>query len=60
MNEKGIEMETNASQSGYASVNGLKLYHEIHGAGEPLILLHRGVGGSDMFGPNLPALAHGQ
>jgi len=25
----------------------LKLYHEIHGAGEPLILLHGGVGASE-------------
>ena len=38
-------------------MNGLKLYYEIHGAGEPLILLHGGVGGLDMFGPTLPALA---
>jgi pimeloyl-ACP methyl ester carboxylesterase len=38
-------------------VNGLKLYYEIHGAGEPLILLHGGVVGITMFGPNLPALA---
>ena len=27
----------------YASVNGLNLYYEIHGSGEPLILLHGGV-----------------
>jgi pimeloyl-ACP methyl ester carboxylesterase len=27
----------------YAPVNGLQLYYEIHGAGEPLILLHGGV-----------------
>ncbi len=44
-------------KSGYAPVNGLKMYYEIHGTGEPLILLHGGVGGIDMFGPNLPALA---
>ncbi len=41
----------------YASVNGLNVYYEIHGAGEPLILLHGGVGGIEMFGPNLPELA---
>jgi len=44
-------------KKGYAPVNGLKLYYEIHGVGEPLILLHGGVGGLDMFGPTLPALA---
>jgi pimeloyl-ACP methyl ester carboxylesterase len=46
-----------AGSSGYAPVNALKLYYEIHGAGEPLILLHGGVVGITMFGPNLPALA---
>ena len=44
-------------KAGYAPVNGLNLYYEIHGTGEPLILLHGGVGGIWMFGPNLPALS---
>lgn len=30
------------SSSGYASVNGLKMYYEIHGAGLPLVLIHGG------------------
>ncbi len=50
-------------QSGYAPVNGLKLYYEIHGEAKPsqppLILLH---GGGDTiqtsFGALLPELAH--
>ncbi len=51
-----------AQQGGsYASVNGLKMYYEIHGGADgkstPLVLLHGGVGGIEMFGPNLPALA---
>src|ERR1700724_4505902 len=25
---------------GYAPVNGLKMYYEIHGSGEPVVLLH--------------------
>jgi hypothetical protein len=29
-------------KSGCAPVNGLKMYYEIHGSGEPLILLHGG------------------
>jgi pimeloyl-ACP methyl ester carboxylesterase len=41
----------------YANVNGLKMYYEIHGTGKPLILLHGGVGASEMFGPLLPLLA---
>ena len=45
----------------YADVNGLHMYYELHGAADakapPLVLLHGGVGGITMFGPNLPALA---
>jgi hypothetical protein len=26
--------------TGYAPVNGLKMYYEIHGKGEPVVLLH--------------------
>jgi pimeloyl-ACP methyl ester carboxylesterase len=46
------------STSGYASVNGLKMYYEIHGAGSPLVLIHGG--GSTIqttFGRVLPSLA---
>jgi len=42
---------------GYAPVNGLKVYYEVHGTGEPLILLHGGLGSTGMFDPILPALA---
>jgi len=45
------------ARGSYASVNGLTLYYEIHGAGEPLILLHGGVGAIQMFGEVLPFLA---
>ncbi len=44
-------------KSGYAPVNGLKMYYEIHGNGEPLILLHGGVGATEMFGEILPSLS---
>ncbi len=30
------------STTGYASVNGLKMYYEIHGTGMPLVLIHGG------------------
>lgn len=29
--------------SGYADVNGIKLYHEIYGQGEPVVLIHGGL-----------------
>ena len=41
----------------YAPVNGLELYYEVYGDGEPLILLHGGVGAIEMFGEVLPMLA---
>jgi pimeloyl-ACP methyl ester carboxylesterase len=41
----------------YAEVNGINLYFETHGAGQPMILLHGGLGSGEMFGPVLPALA---
>jgi len=49
-----------APRTGYAKVNGLNLYYEIHGAGESLVLLHGGVGAIDMFGEILPLLAKGR
>jgi pimeloyl-ACP methyl ester carboxylesterase len=41
----------------YAEVNGINLYFEIHGTGQPLILLHGGLGSGEMFGPTLTELA---
>ncbi|QCI62960.1 alpha/beta fold hydrolase [Phreatobacter stygius] len=47
-----------APATGYVSVNGLKLYYESHGSGEPLVLLHGGLGTIGMlFGQLLPVLA---
>jgi pimeloyl-ACP methyl ester carboxylesterase len=52
-------MASNKAQTGYASVNGLKMYYEIHGSGgHPLVLLHgafSAIGSS--FGKLLPELA---
>lgn len=47
----------NAAQSGYAEVNGLKLYYEIHGSGAPLLLLPGGYETVNAWGQLLPALA---
>src|ERR671916_531718 len=49
-----------ASRGNYARVNGLDLYYEAHRDGEPLILLHGGVGAIEMFGEVLPLLAEGR
>ncbi|MFL6606302.1 MAG: alpha/beta fold hydrolase [Steroidobacteraceae bacterium] len=45
------------SKSGYAAVNGLNYYYAVYGTGEPLLLLHGGLGQIEMFGPNLTKLA---
>jgi pimeloyl-ACP methyl ester carboxylesterase len=48
-----------APQTGYAPVNGLQMYYEIHGAGGiPLLLLHGGLFNIDLqFGQLIPGLA---
>lgn len=49
---------SNSFKSGYVPVNGLEMYYEIHGEGQPLVLLHgafSGIGTS--FGKILPGLA---
>jgi pimeloyl-ACP methyl ester carboxylesterase len=51
-------MTTNKDhQKGYASVNGLNLYYEIHGSGEPLILLPGGFMTVEAMGEIVPQLA---
>ena len=44
-------------QTGYAPVNGLQMYYEIHGSGEPLMLLHGAYGTIDLWGPLLASLS---
>jgi pimeloyl-ACP methyl ester carboxylesterase len=45
------------SNNGYVTANGVKYYYEIHGNGEPLLLLHGGLGSIEMFEPDLKTLA---
>jgi pimeloyl-ACP methyl ester carboxylesterase len=50
-------MAETTPRTGYAPVNGLQMYYEIHGSGEPLVLLHGAFGAIDLWGPILTTLA---
>src|SRR5215510_9386303 len=55
---ESTEHKSPAAKSGYAPVNGLRLYYEVRGSGEPLVLLHGG--GSSLetsFGQIIDSLA---
>lgn len=47
-------------RSGRSAINGVDYYYEIRGKGEPLLLLHGGLGSIDMFGPVLESLVAGR
>ncbi len=35
-----MSQHTPVSETGYADVNGLKMYYEVHGEGQPIVLIH--------------------
>jgi pimeloyl-ACP methyl ester carboxylesterase len=47
-------------KTGYASARGLDLYYEVYGSGDPLVLLHGGLGSIELMAPLLPRLAPGR
>lgn len=48
------------TESGYADVNGVKIWYQTYGEGDPLILIHGGLGTVEMFGQNIELLAKGR
>jgi pimeloyl-ACP methyl ester carboxylesterase len=44
----------------YADINGLSMYYEEHGEGDPLVLLHGGIAGGEIFAGVAPRLAEGR
>lgn len=44
-------------ESGRADVNGVKVWYQTYGEGEPLVLLHGGLSTIEAFGPNIARLA---
>jgi pimeloyl-ACP methyl ester carboxylesterase len=57
-NEPAVTAQANAAiRSGRQKIDGIDYYYELHGRGEPLLLLHGGLGSIDMMGPVLSKLA---
>jgi pimeloyl-ACP methyl ester carboxylesterase len=50
-------IEPECSDGTYLPINGISLYYEEHGQGEPLLLLHGGAGSAENFNLMLPGLA---
>src|ERR671938_909633 len=57
MTSEGDEMNDPSTRGNYAEVNGLNMYYEIHGSGQPLVLLHGAYMTIDLMGEIVPALA---
>ena len=53
----GAQQPAAPDSSGYIAANGVNYWYEIHGKGEPLLLLHGGLFSTGMFGPTLSKLA---
>jgi pimeloyl-ACP methyl ester carboxylesterase len=49
--------QDDAVQSGYASVNGLEMYYEIQGTGDPLVVIHGSFMSIESMGDIVPRLA---
>lgn len=55
--EQTMTQGMRSAQTGYVGINGIDYHYQVHGEGEPLVLLHGGLGTFDMFAPILASLS---
>ena len=46
-----------ADESGFAPVNGIQMFYAVYGKGEPVLLIHRGLGHADIWSSQVAELA---
>jgi pimeloyl-ACP methyl ester carboxylesterase len=46
-----------SDQSGYAPVNGIQMYYAVFGAGDPVLLIHGGLGHADIWASQVATLS---
>lgn len=46
-----------ATESGYAKVNGIDMYYAVYGSGDPVLLIHGGLGHADIWASQVIELA---
>ena len=47
----------NATEAGFAEINGAQIYYEIAGAGQPVVFVHAGIADRRMWDPQFEAFA---
>src|SRR5690348_14487312 len=48
---------TEPARSGYAAVNGIRLWYAVFGQGDPVVFLHGGLANANYWGLQVPAVA---
>jgi pimeloyl-ACP methyl ester carboxylesterase len=56
-NVKSTAYGSNDSAGHYANINGNRIYYEVYGQGEPLLLLHGALGSIEAFSKQIPELS---
>ena len=52
--QENVPYGSNPAAGGYTTVNGIQMYYEIYGTGEPLVLIHPNKGSSANFYAQIP------